>query len=83
MYIDIRLHIRMMPVRKHSNRVFLELRNAPITQRLIDLPEILIVVSLQSLNHPLLVLLLHGQYLVRAPRPQILRLLQTVNVVKP
>ena len=73
----------MMPVREHSNRVFLEFSYAPITQGLIDLPEILIVVSLQPLNHPLLVLLLHGQYLVRAPRPQILRLLQTVNVVKP
>jgi len=39
--------------------------------------------SLEPLDHPLLVLLLHREDLVRAPRPQVLRLLQAVDVVKP
>jgi hypothetical protein len=72
----------MMPICKHPNSIFLEFSDAPITQRLVDLPEVLIVVPLQPLDHPLLVLLLHGEDLVRAARAQVLRLLQAVNVVK-
>jgi hypothetical protein len=72
----------MMPICKHPNSIFLELSYTPITQRLVNLPEVLVVVPLQPLNHPLLVLLLHGEDLVRAACPQVLRLLQTVDVVK-
>ena len=72
----------MMPICKHPYRIFLEFRDTPVTQRLVDLPEVLVVVPLQPLDHPLLVLLLHGEDLVRAADAQVLRLLQTVDIVK-
>ena len=48
-----------MPVREHTERILLEISGALIAERLVNLPEVLIVVLDEPFYHARLILFLH------------------------